>query len=1775
MNRSLLSVGVALLVVFAATAWKAHAADLPVLMAGTATVPAAGRHEALLPVSQWGRYSLRSSGDVPVAISVANRRSGILQRDGEPGRRHGRIDLFLDIGEVKLAAQGPKKTSGQAILTATPFAYPPGFKPGWLIPLRENRFSLDDLQQAAFWFEARTDTVVYIEAAGRNLAEVVLWRDGEWLMPITTKGFVSKPKPETPLTGFSFAAHLSPGTYMLGLYGGKGRPWALASQEHPCYVRAGIEPIAANLRSARTVPPEGYAQFLLAPEVASVIVETPNKNQRLMVEVHRHATDFSSASWMAGDSIHGKSSSPRVIFHTSELPADQGWRTVRLSGVPGKPYSLQTFGAGAWSISGNVSQSWRISSVHSGNAADQLGASAVIVGPKGEIKALQADTVGPKELARKFNSLDPMTAFIYVAENGKYVFRPGGSKYRWSLGRFYTNPPPNYKAPELSADGKVLELTAGLHRLILEPESKGIATFVLAKAGLLGGMFSSGKSDWGKITEHAWNAPASSILFPEIVVPGDQTFALYLNSQSPELGALIAQKLPLPSVPKPMAPPTGPAPEFPDAKRAAIAKYTAIETGKVHYFDLDRNAYRPFALRVKEPGLYRVETTGRLQTTLGFADRFQQFTREASSNGVGRNAQLIEYLVPGEYMVNVMATGGTGGRLGVTAYRNAVIEGGVLEVGIDNRKFVEAFSGAAYDVCIPATGKYKLESQGQNGGQALRLEDKGGWPVEPALGGDSRMEMLAKGEYRLYSQPQPQEGRRVARLTAIAEKRTLKGKGPHALALNTTLASTWLDNDKDGGKGDSLGAPAVFVFSLPAPITAKLNVSNGFQATLTRNGQDTAVLRWSGSRKQKLPMGDYRLLVLPEKKRNLAPYQVSVASREMIPGSSFDLSRKETFAVSLGAPSIVEFASQGMLDMTATLLAEDGKTVIALNDDGFLDWNFSLSLALKAGRYFLRAEAVEPGFTQTTVFMRALSDTLLDTLASSSGKAVARTLRLNRRLGVFPLSDSPGDVIACGAVGKTRLGLALEKAEGSAWVPVAQSGGLKPALAVPRAAGARYRLKAWSETNADDPVTVAYLAAQAATATAQAAASGLAAQPELVGEEYRTWFKVDLGNRAPGQFRVVSEGNPLSSVAVATQVDSAFDGEDGLSFGTLAQYAWVEMRSEQAGRITAKLEPWVLESGKSATQDLRASRVSVFETQQGNQSLGLAMVDADGAYPVAGILKNISDKGSHFEMRGLKVSQAVWMGSGRAAAVALPGDIRRVALWNALAPLDGTRPSARIAWTELPLEQGEPLTPGVTAWNPGKKAARRFSLPTHGAGARVRVILPPASAAYLVRPDGSAELECDFGDEPIAREFKSQGGDLYLLALDGPSRFDVALYSASENPVETPFHAGAGRALPFSREGVTLLPVAAEKSLGLYFRGAVKSVDWVGRDGRLRPDLHGGSPVGPGGFLVLRHEAGFAQLNLCEAKTGPEVMACKWEAPLAPKNPAEILQSSLVTLHERVNWFTFTLQDTQHVNFSAPNPLAAVVVKDGAAIRYQEAWERFNWDLPLPPGKYALGIRPFAGASLEGVALASLFRPIAPLSEKKPFTAYLGSGESRLLRFDVTRGAEFGLGLRLSKETVESRLYDSQGQVVAQGKQQFVRLQPGTYHLWLRVPEGAEGTEVTANVFGQDPPPNDPPEKLVKWIVTGAEGERPETTLEQAADPDEQRPAWERFIKRDEYGRTREEIEAAAQAEAEAQAAQEGGDGEYREGEEQQASETGEEGNGEGSGENGGEGEGE
>ena len=145
---------------------------------------------------------------------------------------------MLDIGTYKLRAFGDPAATGDTTLTVTPFseAGPAQRAPGYQ-PLAT---TLDDLHQRSWWLVVPDDSMpIQIEAAGRALGALKLWRDGRDLVALDEQtGSIASP-PAHPLTSIVLTGRLPPGTYQITAYGGPPLPWTDGANDSPLYLRTG------------------------------------------------------------------------------------------------------------------------------------------------------------------------------------------------------------------------------------------------------------------------------------------------------------------------------------------------------------------------------------------------------------------------------------------------------------------------------------------------------------------------------------------------------------------------------------------------------------------------------------------------------------------------------------------------------------------------------------------------------------------------------------------------------------------------------------------------------------------------------------------------------------------------------------------------------------------------------------------------------------------------------------------------------------------------------------------------------------------------------------------------------------------------------------------------------------------------------------------------------------------------------------------------------------------------------------------------------------------------------------------------------------------------------------------------------------------------------------------------------------------------------------------------------------------------------------------------
>lgn len=255
-----------------------------------AKVEARGEAKALVKIPSFGRYSIRAKSGQGVQLQLVDRMTGPKAPDGQPGERDGRLDLFLDVGEYRLLTRGHDKATGQAELSVQPFRERNDPAPQ-LVEYKLVSDTLADLEQRSYWLQIQARRWVYLEAAGRSLRELGLWRDGSWLVETRVQTESLEPSPGQPLTSIRLAAELEPGLYRLTAYGGPPQPWSVkeagqsgAAEPQPLYLRWEIPRLAAEGRTRYQMNPFGVDRWLIPASANYVRLELPeSRPAELMV----------------------------------------------------------------------------------------------------------------------------------------------------------------------------------------------------------------------------------------------------------------------------------------------------------------------------------------------------------------------------------------------------------------------------------------------------------------------------------------------------------------------------------------------------------------------------------------------------------------------------------------------------------------------------------------------------------------------------------------------------------------------------------------------------------------------------------------------------------------------------------------------------------------------------------------------------------------------------------------------------------------------------------------------------------------------------------------------------------------------------------------------------------------------------------------------------------------------------------------------------------------------------------------------------------------------------------------------------------------------------------------------------------------------------------------------------------------------------------------------------------------------------------------------------
>lgn len=247
------------------------------------SVPATGRHETILTLDAPSAVHLSARSGSGTSCEVIDRVRGPFARAGVSGRTNCELDLLLDAGQYKVRVDSPVRGKGTVSLAVTPFAER-NTSPVQLSNGASVELTLKPMQQASFWLPMPTRGVPYVRISGRNAGDVRLWRNGEWLEPITLRRTTVTNTPGYPMHEWWLDQTLEAGDYQLVVYGRDAVTVTGSTQDDSLTLERGFRPGPAERSVTFTLPVSGVLALELprTPTAAYVSLEaTPEAQVQL------------------------------------------------------------------------------------------------------------------------------------------------------------------------------------------------------------------------------------------------------------------------------------------------------------------------------------------------------------------------------------------------------------------------------------------------------------------------------------------------------------------------------------------------------------------------------------------------------------------------------------------------------------------------------------------------------------------------------------------------------------------------------------------------------------------------------------------------------------------------------------------------------------------------------------------------------------------------------------------------------------------------------------------------------------------------------------------------------------------------------------------------------------------------------------------------------------------------------------------------------------------------------------------------------------------------------------------------------------------------------------------------------------------------------------------------------------------------------------------------------------------------------------------------------
>ncbi|WP_371824240.1 hypothetical protein [Methylosinus sp. KRF6] len=1637
----------------------------------------------LLTIPAPGRYAISAHSASGVAIALVDMISGPGETSGVAGRRDGRLDLLLDAGVYKLRVFGAKGAVGKARLAAEAFQEQ-GAREA-LAPGATMSAELGDLAQRSYSLEVGSLGRVAVEALGRGLRDLRLWKASGELVDLSPTRATIETKPSRPMTRLRLEGAVEPGRYVATAYGGETIVWPEGGAAQPFLLRR-LEPasLAAGVANG-VIGPFGSARFEAPASYDAFRLELPEP-VAARIEARRGEGASASAvldksNWepVAVVSLGGDGKTPGV---------------VEIFGLEGQAFSLRALRRASRAPIETAGPNLVALDV-TGEGADEVPATALLARTEnGKTRALAADLPrigGGRAYRGRFNLRGPTTLLFEATDSGPVAINVEGPRLRALI-------EPAFGAAAPRADGRLpsrYDLQAGFYVLSLTPlegavgsvdltlGAPGVAPelpprpparaivsfgeqkldrnashFILANSapGLLTGpRVIALPADLEKGAAPLWLPAATEYLLPVRTPRGGRI--LVVDDRGARAPAEIVEekiendnrfatiRLPARAEAEALALVYARAVEPAASEAAKERPAAAISSAKPVWFDLARDETREFRFDIPEGGLYRVETLGRLRTRLSLGAALAPHLGEGENNGPGHNGLVTSYLRAGAYRAAVAARE-SAGHLGLSVKSVAmtttapIIGEGAARAALDGGR------GAVAPIEIAEDGLYRLELQGLGKQWRARLEEADGWPLAAPGPLAQLTRRFEKGSYRLVVLPEDVEGRFVARLRKIVTPAPLEGHGPHALPFDAPQKLQWREPLAKGAPRD----PDVWSFALAGPSDVALDIGDGMVAEIFDEARES-VGKFSAGRKfsGRLAAGAYRIEARSLAHDDRLDYRIALASTQLQPGAPRFVALPATLPFSIARDGVVDIASFGDKELIGALEDENGAVVERLEGRAE-DWNISLSRRLPAGAYRLRLDALQgapqpareaeeqspEGEGESAAGQEAEEPKGVEIRLALPASAPAEPLAFSGVKTIFgagahelALPAAPEGALMLVAAQSTReTALSIEKREADGrWRVIGRERGLAPVAAWP-AEGGEWRVSVWTIGGADAPVTLA-----ARSLTRRPAGFGdIALEPAPI-EGLAS--NICVGRVAAPASALVAIGAAPSSLAAGSARGRLLAPTSAGALAPQAESLWLLSREDCAAkaRVSAFTPsgaeiPLTLGESERAILPAAAPPSGKARLWLARSAFGQPSVSAGGGFAVA--------PGAALALAG-KEPPRLWNAAGaeplrlaaQAIDVALAAPLQVGALFSGVVPPFTAQPVVFDGAGALALD----LASGLAAFS-APEEARRF-------------------AAFA---DGA----------PLSRRFEGARA-LWLVNLtDRPAPARVA--SSAER--YEPLTAGGAIKRFYGAAGETAHLVEAQPGDRLVVTGG--EAVFVGADGRVQ---RGRSLTLAGlGEVTIAHAPGLVAAWIERAGKSP------WPAAA----PRDVTAPFAATLNGEAQAFALDLRAPVVVDVRTSAPAIVAFTQNGA-----REVETFPAGVELhryaAPGRALIEIFSPHDGALSG-ALSIATTPVVPVTDGVIDPIALGPAGTALFTFEVAKVGEIGLGLRAEPDRATLRLLDVAGKTLREGAAQILRLEPGRYFVEARAPADAPATTLRLALRGLAPPPSGPPQEVAAEFLEKA-----------------------------------------------------------------------------------------